>query len=494
MICVSIGRGRHQQMIAEQAKLVQDGVSLVELRLDYIRREVNMGRVLGDRLCPVIVTCRADRDGGQWKLPEEDRITLLRTAIAEGVAYVDLESDIAARVPRYGVTKRIVSHHDFTETPEDLGSLHQALCQLDPDIVKIATQANNPHDNFRMLKLVAEADVPTIGFCMGDMGVPSRILGGKYGAPFSYATFSRDRTLAPGQLSYRQMRDDYHYDEIDQDTEIYGVIGDPIGQSLSPIIHNAAFRHLGLNKTYLPFRVPAHHLGQFLEDCEEFGFKGISVTIPHKEAIVDFCQRVDGATRGIGAANTVVFDGDEKYGYNTDYRGSMGPIDAMLGTATRKTPLAGHTTLVLGAGGAARAVVFGLLRRGADVAITSRNPDRAEQLANEFKCRSVAWNHRHAVKADVIVNATPVGMHPNVDETPFEAHYLRPNAIVFDTVYNPEQTLLLKEARQRRCQVISGVDMFIGQAAAQFQRFTGADPPVELMREAFKRSIGAARY
>ncbi|MEM8681025.1 MAG: shikimate dehydrogenase [Planctomycetota bacterium] len=494
MICVSIGRGRHQHMIAEQERLVQDGISLVEFRLDYIRRDVNVQRLLAKHPCPVVITCRRSQDGGQWKQPEEDRITLLRTAIAEGVAYIDLEADIAKQVPRFGDTKRIISHHDFAATPEDLNELHARLCELDPDIVKIATKANNPHDNFRMLELVQNSQVPTIGFCMGDMGVPSRILCGKYGAPFSYATFSRDRSLAPGQLSYRQMRDEYQYDQIDKQTEIYGVIGDPIAQSLSPIIHNAAFRAEGMNKAYLPFRVPAEHLGQFLEDCEAFGFRGLSVTIPHKEAVLDFCQKVDGAARGIGAVNTLVFDGEKKHGFNTDYRGAMAPIDALLGTATRKTPLAGHTALVLGAGGAARAIVFGLIRRGADVAIASRTKGRAEALAKEFHCRAIDWEHRHNVKADVIVNATPVGMHPNVDETPFDPHYLRPNAIVFDTVYNPEQTLLYKEARQRRCQLVSGVDMFVGQAAVQFHHFTGEDPPIELMREALKRSVGAAQY
>ena len=190
----------------------------------------------------------------------------------------------------------------------------------------------------------------------------------------------------------------------------------------------------------------------------------------------------------------MLFDGDQVLGLNTDYRAAMACMDERLGTAERKTPLAGHKTLVLGAGGAARALAFGLHRRGADVAIASRSLKRAELMADELQCRAIPWENRHAIKADVIVNATPIGMHPNVDETPYEVHYLKPNTLVFDSVYNPEHTLLLKEAKQRKCRTISGVEMFVGQAALQFQRFTGQEPPIEVLQESLRRAIGAARY
>ncbi len=493
MICVSIGRGRHQQMIAEHKKLAEDGVQLVELRLDYIRRQVNVKRLLYDHPCPAIVTCRRESDGGQWKDSEESRIMLLRTAIAEGVDFVDLEADVAGNVPRFGKTKRIISYHDFVKTPVDLEALHQKLCKLDPDIIKIATMANNPHDNVRMLKLVASSETPTVGICMGEMGIPSRVLAGKYGAPFTFATYHQERTMAPGQLSNVAMRDIYNYDKIDADTELYGVIGDPIAHSLSPVIHNASFQALGQNKVYLPFRVSAEGLDQFMDDARSLGVRGLSVTIPHKEGVLSHCTKIDGAVKGIGAANTLIIQGDEILGYNTDYRAAMSCLDACIG-ANRKSPLAGHTAMVLGSGGVARAVAFGLIRRGADVVITSRTEGRAEQLAAELKCRSVAWKNRHKLKVEVLVNGTPVGMHPNVNETPFDGHYLRPNTVVFDTVYNPEQTLLFKEAQQRRCQVVSGLEMFIGQAALQVRYFADADPPVDVMRESLKRAIGAARY
>ncbi len=256
MICVSIGRGRHRHVIAEYRHLVHQGARLVELRLDYINGDVNLKRLVADRPCPVVISCRRAVDGGKYAGGEEQRQLLLRSAIAEGVEYVDLEDDVAASIPRFGGTKRIISVHDFRKTPDNLEEIHRHLCDLDPDIVKISTMANHPHDNLRMLELNRQSKVPMIGVCMGDIGTPTRILAGKFGAPFTYATFHHEWVLAPGQLSFQQMTETYHYDQINAETEVYGVIGDPIGHSLSPLVHNVAFRHGGLNKVYLPFRVP----------------------------------------------------------------------------------------------------------------------------------------------------------------------------------------------------------------------------------------------
>ncbi len=481
-------------MIAEHKHLVEQGAKLVELRLDYINGEVNIKRLLADRPCPVVITCRRQRDGGKWTRPEAQRLMLLRTAIAEGAEYVDLEEDIAGQVPRYGKTKRIVSFHDFRKTPEDLAAIHQRLAALDADVVKIATMANHPSDNLRMLHLVRDGKVPTIGLCMGDIGTPSRILCRKYGAPFTFATFSAERTLAPGQLSFEQMKDVYRYDRIDAATEVYGVVADPVGHSLSPLIHNAAFAGLKLNKVYLPFRVPREDLERFLGDAPELGIRGLSVTIPHKESVIEFLTQADGAVRGIGAANTVVFDGPERFGYNTDYRAAMDSLEEAMGAREREeSPLKGKTALVLGAGGVGKAIAYGLVRRGAHVTVCDGDGKRATDLAQRLRCRPIDWSIRQAAVADVLVNCTPIGMHPNVDETPFSKLHLRPGMIVFDAVYNPENTLLIKEARARGCKTITGVDMFVRQACLQFNLFTNQDGPAELMREVVKQATSAAR-
>ena len=494
MICVSIGRGRHRHMIAEHQHLVEQGAELVELRVDYINGDVNLKRLLADKVGPVIITCRRQQDGGKWAGSEEARLMLLRTAIAEGVDYVDMEEDIANQIPRFGKTKRIVSLHDFTKTPENLTEIHQRLAALDADVVKIATMANTPHDNLRMLQLMQNADTPTVALCMGEMGTPSRILAGKFGAPFAYSTFHHERALAPGQLSFAEMTEIYQFESINAETEVYGVIADPIGHTLGPIIHNAAFRHLEMNRVYVPFRVPREELTQFLEDARPLGIKGISVTIPHKETIIPLLSKIDGAVRGILACNTVTVEPYAMVGYNTDFRAAMSCIDRAVNVSSSEAPLDDKTAMVLGAGGVAKAVTFGLKRRGAEIIISSRTPERAEGLAHLFECRSVPWNNRHSIIPDILVNGTPVGMHPNVDESPFDKHHLRPSTVVFDTVYNPEQTLLIKEARERGCMAITGVEMFVRQAGNQFELFTGETAPMDIMRGALKRSTGAVKH
>lgn len=495
MICVSIGRGRHRHVIAEHKHLAEQGAELVELRLDYINGQVNLQRVLNDRPTPVVVTLRRNQDGGKWAGTEDARQLLLRTSIVQGVEYVDLEEDVAAKIPRYGKTKRIISLHDFRKTPEDLPAIHARLKALDADIVKLATLANDPHDNLRMLDLVKNADVPTIGLCMGEVGIPTRILCGRYGAPFTYATFHQERSLAPGQLSFQQMKELYRYDEINAETEVYGVIGDPIAQSMSPLVHNKAFRHLGMNKVYLPFRVPREDVGSFLDEAPRLGIRGLSVTIPHKEAVLKKLTKVDGGVKGVGAANTIIFNGAELIGYNTDYRGAMDSLEkAMNLPHGGHDPLRGKTAMVLGAGGAGKAIAYGLKRRGADVIITGRTLENAETLAKRLECKSIEWGARHAPAVDIVINCTPIGMHPNVDEAPYDKHRLRPNMVVFDTVYNPETTLLVKEARAKGCNVITGVAMFIRQAALQFELFNGQEAPEELMREELKKAIGPVKY
>lgn len=496
MICVSIGRGRHRHVIAEHKHLADNGVTLVELRLDYIQGEVQVKRLLKERPCPAIVTCRRKSDGGRWDRSEEARLQLLRLAIAEGADYIDLEDDVAGSVRRYGTTKRIVSHHDMLRTPPDLAHLHARMVALDADVVKIATMANHPTDNLRMLELVHATLVPTVGICMGDIGVPTRILAGRAGAPFVFATFNDERALAPGQIGWRPMRDLYHYDAISPATRIYGVVADPVAHSLSPAVHNAACRAAGIDAVYIPFRVPADQLDEFLTTATRWPLAGLSVTIPHKEAVLAKCTRQDDLVKAIGAANTLTFTPDGIAAANTD---AVAAVESLAAVLAETEQLAGgdglgvKTALVLGAGGAARAVAFGLKQRGVEVTIAARTPERGKKVATDVGCKLVDWSARHRMPHDCIVNATPIGMHPDVDATPFDKEHFRPYMVVFDTVYNPENTLLIKEARGAGCRVVTGVEMFVRQAAIQFRTWHGVEPPPEVMREALKRTTASAK-
>jgi 3-dehydroquinate dehydratase/shikimate dehydrogenase len=290
------------------------------------------------------------------------------------------------------------------------------------------------------------------------------------------------------------MRQIYHYDDISPNTEVLGVIADPIGHSLSPTVHNAALRDRKIDRVYVPFRVPRENLEEFIGMTRQLTIRGLSVTIPHKEAIVPLLTETDNAVDHIGAANTVVIDGYDRRGFNTDAQAVLDSIYATLGRGGDVDVLAGRTALILGAGGVAKAVCYALNTRNVKVVVAARNFSKAEELAKKWQGTAVEWNNRHTVSADMLVNCTPIGMHPNVNETPFDADSLNRAMIVFDTVYNPEQTLLIKDSRKKECAVVTGVDMFVRQAAHQFQLFNGEEAPMDLMRDVVRRSIGAAKH
>jgi 3-dehydroquinate dehydratase/shikimate dehydrogenase len=498
MICVTIGRGRHSSLAEEWNAAAEAGVDLVELRLDCLRRDPDLKRILAKRPTPVLVTLRRGVDGGLWRGTEEKRQGLIREAIALGIEYVDIEVDVAGKIRRYGKTKRIISYHNFKGVPDDIDKIAEQCDESDADVVKIAVRANTVEEGSHVLRLSEKSPVPMIAVAMGDIGFFTRVLSRKFGAPWAYAGFNPERTFAPGMPIFRDLKRDYCYSDIDADTEVYGVIGDPVGHSLSPAIHNAAFRKLGLNKVLVPFLMPAGQLKESLKSVEWLKVKGFSVTIPHKEDIIPLLTSKDGAVDRTGSCNTMVVNEDgTTVGYNTDYQAAMDSLENALGgraSVEVNSPLQDKHVLILGAGGVARAIAFGCERRGANVTITNRHDERATSLAEQVGCRTANWGQRASTLAQIIVNCTPVGMHPNVDDTPVPpSAFNKPEMIAFDTVYHPENTMFLKLAQERDAKTVSGVDMFIGQAAAQFKLYTGMDAPLETMRDVVRRKLGPIR-
>lgn len=495
MLCVTIARTRHKLMLAEHKEVAASGAKLVELRLDYIGRSIDLPRLLKNRPTPVVVTCRRKVDGGRWDRSESERLMILRQAIAMGVEYVDLEEDVAEKVPRYGKTKRIVSVHNFEGTPEHLESIHKSLCQHDADIVKLAVTAHSFTDAARMLNLMRSAVVPTIGISMGEYGSLTRILATRYGAPFTFCVYNTDRRVAPGQYSYHEMRDIFRVDTIGPKTKLFGVVADPVAHSLSPLLHNTCFEHHQLDDRYLPFRVAPTDLAPFLAWCVAEKIGGLSVTIPHKQAVMPFLTHIESAAQGIVACNTVAFVDDHLAGYNTDYRASMDCLgEALAKIDSRPNPFEDKAVLLLGAGGVARAIGYGLAQRQASIMIAGRNHEAAEALAKDLNGKWIPWEDRHTIQPSILVNCTPIGMFPDVDSSPFKTNKLRDDTLVFDTVYNPEQTLLIKGARAEGCPVITGLQMFVRQAAYQYRLFTGLEPPLELMIKTVKRAISPLNY
>lgn len=490
MICVSIGRTRHKMVLVEIQEAAKRGAELIELRLDFLAKAPDLKRLLANKPCPLVAAIRRTVDGGRWSGDEEQRQMLLRQAIAGGFDWVDLETDIADHIPRFGTVKRIVSYHNLHDMPDDLEDIHARMCQQDTDVVKLAVRARHPSDNLEVLKLTARSSKPTIALCMGDLGIPSRVLAAKFGAPFTYAAFNKERGIAPGILSFDEMKNAYHYDRITRESAVYGVVGDPIAHSLSPLVHNAAFKALGVDAVYVPFRVPRGDLEDFLKDFEELPVHGYSVTIPHKEAAARIAVERDADVEATKAANTLVRRAKGLFAaYNSDCPAAIESLQAALASGEEVLPLAGRRVLLLGAGGAARAVAQALRREDTFLTITNRTAERAEQLASELNCNAVDWAARHSGTCDIVVNCTSVGMHPNIDESPIHHSFLRPGLIVFDIIYTPETTLLVKEARARGCRVLTGVDMFVRQAAVQFRLFTGKEPPMDLMYKVVKRAL-----
>lgn len=495
MICVTIGRGRHSALLTEWKAAAEAGAELVELRIDCLRRDPQLKRLLTDRLTPVVFTVRRGADGGLWRGDEEKRLRLVREAIALGVEYVDLEADVAPSIRRFGKTQRIVSSHFFKKPPADLEELARSVAEADPDIIKIASVVHDVPAASRLLEFASRSSTPMIAIAMGEAGFFTRVLGAKFGAPFTYSGFNPDRMFAPGMPRLKELRRDYFYDQIGPATEVYAVVGDPIAQSLSPAVHNAAFRELGLNKVMVPLKVPAGKLKESMESLSWLGLKGYSITIPHKEAAIELMDRIDNAVDRTGSCNTAVFDGGQWAGHNTDYRAAMNSLEDALGGPQPGdvSPMMDKQVLILGAGGVARSIAFGVSRRGAGVTVCSRDDERSARLAEDVGCRSVPWGMRAGTMHDVLINCTPVGMHPDVDESPVPPAAFKPGTIAFDTVYHPENTLFLKLARQRECLTISGVDMFVLQAAYQFDYYTGQEAPLDVMREVVRRKLSAVQ-
>jgi 3-dehydroquinate dehydratase/shikimate dehydrogenase len=503
-LCVVIGRTRHKMVHLEIQEAYKQGVRLIELRLDFLAKAPEFQRLLENKPCPMVATVRRPADGGRWAGTEDARMALLRQAIVSGFDWVDIETDIADKIRRFRDVRRIISYHNLRECPADLEDLHERMCKQDADIVKIVVKAQKPEDNLRVLSLMRFPPRPTVAFCLGDIGFPTRILGAKYAAPFAYAAFNKERGIAPGLPSYQEMKQIYHYHRIDPDTQVYGVVGDPVAHSLSPLIHNLAFRKVGLNAVYLPFRVPRGELPAFIRAFDKVPVQGYSLTIPHKEAAMELPHmEPDPTAQRAGAANTLV-RGDRGFtAYNTDYEGILeslseywkNPPETLVATAPVyhaegiDRPFAAKMVLILGAGGVARAAVAALQNEGAAVTISNRTAERAVQLAAELGCKQVDWAARHTVSCDVIINCTPVGMHPDVDDTPLPNSALKSGLTVFDTVYTPENTLLIKDARARGCHVVSGAELFIRQATRQFKVFTGKDAPADLFRKIVKRAL-----
>jgi 3-dehydroquinate dehydratase / shikimate dehydrogenase len=482
-VCVAVTGADASQMMEKAEALVRDNPFL-EFRLDYLAKpglaipkikafmESHPGTV-------VIATCRRAVAGGRFRGSMASELDILAKASGAGCQLLDVALQTAIKSKPAQVQKLrarsalILSFHDFRGTKK-LDETLQKMLAVQADFHKIVSTATTLADNVTMIRFLAkESDKHSlIGICMGEQGIISRVLGVRAGSVFTFAALSPDEKTAPGQVTAQELRNLYRIEQVDAATRVYGVAGDPVVHSLSPAIMNAAFRRENVNAVYLTLH--AKTLKDLLTCIRGIPLHGISVTMPYKEAILKHLDNTDSHTTKIGACNTVVRAQDGKlYGFNTDAAGVVRPLERRLPT------LEGAKILVLGAGGAARAAVFGLKERGCEVYILNRTTGPAKKLARQARARTVKRADLKKLSFDVIVNATPVGMG-NTRETPLQEHEINAR-YVFDMIYDPAETRLLKLARERGAQVIPGIEMFVQQAARQFEIWTGKPAPGDEM-------------
>jgi 3-dehydroquinate dehydratase/shikimate dehydrogenase len=458
---------------------------LAEVRLDYLRDfDFNdpqaLQKLLEDKSVPVIITCRSVGEGGRQRIDEDARLRLLVEG-ARWAEWCDIEwtsfDRAAAFSPDY--SRVIVSYHNFSETPVDIESIYEKLSRLPARLCKIATLANSFADSMAILQLLDRArneGKRLIALAMGEAGIITRVMAMARGGFLTFGSLGRGRESAPGQLTCRELKYIYRADRLSPKTLITGIIGKPVHHSASPAMHNAAFEALSLDMVYMPFEVD--DLREFFAAICGERLRGLSVTIPHKTAVMSLMDEIDEAARRIGAVNTVVVRDGRLRGYNTDAAGAMEPLGKICN-------LENESCAVLGAGGAARAVVCGLLERGAAVTVFARDPIRAQPLAESFGVRVLPLDEFAASDARVVINTTPLGMRGHAEEeSPVPREALRGRLIAYDLIYNPLDTRFLREAREEGCRIITGLDMLICQAALQFKLWTGMDASVELMRQA----------
>ncbi|GMH42670.1 hypothetical protein BSKO_10589 [Bryopsis sp. KO-2023] len=495
-ICTSVTAETVPEALREIEEAERSGADIVELRLDFIKdikdKPVETVAALM-RKCtkPYIVTFRPVWEGGNYDGDEKLRIAALKTACVAGAPMVDIELKAAkaffdAEYDVPSTCKVIISSHDFEKTPsqEELDVLVSKIWKAGAQIAKVAAMAKDITDTHKMINLLRNKQGPTIALSMGESGQIMRILAPKYGGFLTFGALGEGRESAPGQPTVRQLRTLYRLPKMTSKTKVFGVIGDPVSKSRGPLLHNKSMEAVGFDGVYVPLLVK--DFNSFFDTFDGGEISGCSVTMPHKGAALAYASEVDELTEKIGACNTLVRDDDDGKilkGYNTDVE-AVTAIEAALGP---EDSLSGKTFVVIGAGGAAQAIGFAANSRGAKVLIANRTKSKAESLASSISdtAEAVDWEDLQAGKiaGDVLANTTSLGMQPDVDTTPVPKAVLGNFSLVFDAVYVPLNTRLLREADESGCKTVNGVEMFVSQAAEQFKLFTKQEGPVDLMRK-----------
>ena len=486
-VCIAICSDTVSELLANARKAASVS-DIAELRLDCLRSD-ELRKVSFSPDADLIVTFRPTEQGGFRDLSLEDRHRFW-TSIKNDVG-ADLEEDVFPFLKNTELKPKICSFHDFSDNIPNVNAIYDRLAATSADVIKIAVKANDIVDAIDLWKLLERAKSEGrqfIPIAMGEAGKWTRILGLAHGAFLTYTALETGGEVAPGQISVRDMLDVFRVKELDERSDVYGIIAGNTSYTMSPYVHNAAFKAAGINSVFVPLQVA--DLEAFIrrmvkrETREiELNFRGFSVTNPHKQSIIRYLDHVDDAAEKIGAVNTVKIIDSKLHGYNTDAGGFIKPLKARFGD------LKNARVAIAGAGGAARACAYALVNEGANVKVMARDPKKAELLGGDFNIRAGSLQNDLS-DYDIVVNATPLGTKgENANNTIATSDHLRNVKLVYDLVYNPAETRLLREAKESGADTLNGFDMFIAQALNQFKIWTGLDASADVISAAARKRL-----
>ncbi len=494
-VCISIVETTLSE-VKQAVQKAEQQADMLELRLDFIKdiKREDIPLILTNiKEKPVIVTCRRKQDHGYFEGAEEERISLFVESINQNVDYIDVEYDLGREIIKKiqqkiknskdnAKTKIIISYHNFDHTPElnKLQKIYDEIKTLKPNMIKIVTKARSINDNFIIFNLLKEKN-DLVAFCMELEGQISRILAPKFRSRLTYAALEEEKHASRGQITIDGLEKVYHIKNINKETKVFGIIGSQAEHSKSKYIHNPSFKAKNINAVFIPFRVQETELHDFIKNIREqdnFNFQGVSVTQPHKISIMKYLDTIDETAQIIGAVNTLVNEDGLLVGYNTDYVGAMQALK-------EATDLENKRILVVGAGGATRAVVYGLTKEQCEITIINRTDETAKQLAHEFNVnvQPIVKLREALEEADVIINTTSVGMKPQETECIIPSAMIPKRKIIMDIIYSPLKTRLLEMAEKNNCKTIKGDRMLLFQGIKQFQLWTKQDPDSTIMEQ-----------
>jgi 3-dehydroquinate dehydratase/shikimate dehydrogenase len=484
-ICIALGLPDVPTLLDHARREAEAGETFLEFRLDFLDQPGKGAEAISKFLeqfpdCIVLATCRRHQNHGRFNGSIEEQVAVLEQAVRSGAHAIDIEIETAEaaqeRLGQFrGRVQVIVSYHNYEATPP-MDTVIGRVMRIQADAYKVVTTARKPSDNVRVLSAAkALPKERLIVLAMGELGFPTRVLSPVFGGIYTYATPMFAEGTAAGQVSARYLRHLYRVEKLRKTAKIYGVIADPIRHSISPAVHNRAFQARRVDAVYLPFLVSPAYLRDFFSMAAKLPLAGFSVTIPHKQKIIRYLDAVDSLARRIGAVNTVWRKAGKWRGTNTDAAGVTGPL-------SRHLRLQNASILIVGNGGAARGAACALYDAGAKISLVGRNADRVRALSKVCGAEALVREQLANRHFDAVIHATPLGMYPHVNECFFNGQI--PGEVVFDMVYNPIETVLVRHAREQGKTVIPGLDMFIEQAVRQFELWTGDNAPRSVMQSA----------